>query len=288
MTVLAIAPVSDAATRTDHTSGMTASKASSKPSSLPQSMVERMTLILDLFSNREARMSLEQIARSTGLPRSTAHRILDQLVRLNWLEHTGMGYLLGGRSLGLGGGGNAHDDLRAAASPHLHELLIRTGAVIHLATLEGDRVRYLDKLGGRFANSVPSRVGGTAPASCTALGKAMLAYLEAEDVDQIIGERPSTRTTTSIANLDSLHQELIRIRSRNGLALERGEYDPEIACVAAAIRGPRGVVGAISVVATAGTSVEKVGPLVLAAARQIATDLYPELGYKDTQRKRIS
>lgn len=243
----------------------------------PPSMVERMTLILDLFTTRETRETLEQIARSTGLPRSTAHRILDQLVRLDWLEHSTSGYGLGRRSLVLGGGSGDHGDLRSAASPYLHDLLLRTGAVIHLGVLDGDQVRYLDKIGGRFAAHVPSRVGGTAPAHCTGLGKAMLAWLEPEDVDDLVGDRIPARTPATIAGLDALHSELGRIRGRGGLALERGECFPDIACVAAAIRGPRGPIGAISVVAAAGTALERVAPLVVDAVRRIAADLYPDL-----------
>ncbi|KRA29519.1 MULTISPECIES: IclR family transcriptional regulator [unclassified Nocardioides] len=244
---------------------------------LPPSMVERMTLILDLFTTRESRETLEQIVRTTGLPRSTAHRILDQLVRLEWLEHSAQGYGLGRRSLVLGGGAEDHSDLRSAASPYLHDLLIRTGAVIHLAVLEGDQVRYLDKIGGRFAATVPSRVGGTAPAHCTGLGKAMLAWLEPEYVDELVGEQIPARTPATISEVDALHRELGRIRGRNGLALERGECFPDIACAAAAIRGPRGPVGAISVVAAAGTALERVAPLVVDAVRRIAADLYPDL-----------
>ena len=44
--------------------------------------------------------------------------------------------------------------------------------------LDGARVHYLDKIGGRFAANVPSRVGGSAPAHCTGLGKAMLAAIQ--------------------------------------------------------------------------------------------------------------
>lgn len=244
------------------------------PAGLPQSMVERMTLILDRFTTRETRLALEQIARDTGLPRSTAHRILDQLVRLEWLEHSPGGYGLGHRSLVLGGGTGDHGDLRSAASPYLHDLLLRTGAVIHLAVLDGDQVRYLDKIGGRFASTVPSRVGGTAPAHCTGLGKAMLAWLEPEYVDELVGG----------VGIDALHGELGRIRGRGGLALERGGRFPEIACVAAAIRGPRGPIGAISVVAAAGSALERVAPLVVDAVRRITADLYPDLAQKPAHR----
>jgi DNA-binding IclR family transcriptional regulator len=251
---------------------------------LPPSMVERMTLILDLFGERDTWLTLEEIARTTGLPRSTAHRILDQLVRLEWLEHASFGYGLGRRSLGLGGGTADHAELRSAASPYLHDLLLRTGAVIHLGVLEGSRVHYLDKLGGRFAATVPSRVGGFAPAHCTGLGKAMLAWLEPEHVDVLVGDELRPRTAASISGLDALHGELARIRSRSGLALERGECFPEIACVAAAIRGPRGPIGAISIVAGAGTALERVAPLVVDATRRIAEDLFPDV---DPQSRRL-
>lgn len=251
---------------------------------LPPSMVERMTLILDRFTTRQTWLSLEEIARSTGLPRSTAHRILDQLVRLDWLEHGTSGYGLGRRSLVLGGGSAGEADLRSAASPYLHDLLLRTGAVIHLAVLDGGRVRYLDKLGGPFAATVPSRVGGSAPTHCTGLGKAMLAWLEPERVDELVGDQLRTRTTATIAELDALHGELGRIRARGGLAFERGECFPDIACLASAIRGPQGPVGALSVVAAVGTALERVAPLVVDAARRISEDLYPDL---DLRRQRL-
>lgn len=243
---------------------------------LPPSMVERMTLILDRFTTRETRLTLESIARSTHLPRSTTHRILDQLVKLEWLEHSSTGYGLGRRSFSLGGGSGEHGDLRAVASPYLHELLVRTGAVIHLGVLDGSGVHYLDKLGGRFAASVPSRVGGSAPAHCTGLGKAILAWLQPEEVEEILDGQLSARTPATIAELDALHLELGRIRARGGIALERGECFPDIACVAAAIRGPRGPIGAISVVAGAGTALERVAPLVADAARQISAELCPD------------
>lgn len=243
---------------------------------LPPSMVERMTLIMDVFEGRTARLSLEEVARSTQLPRSTAHRILDQLVRLRWLEHTGLGYGLGRRALGLGGGDGAHSRIREAAAARLHHLQIQTGLVVHLAVLDGAEVHYLDKVGGRFAAAVPSRVGGRAPAHSTALGKAMLAWLEPEDVETRAAESIGRLTHRTIADLGTLHQELNRIRRRHGLAFERGECFPDIACVAAAVRGPEGPVAAISLVGDAWSPLEKVAPLVVDAARQVSHELFPE------------
>lgn len=247
-----------------------------QPRNLPPSMVERITLILDAFETPSSRLTLEQVSKATHLPRSTAHRILDQLVRLDWLSHSPFGYSLGGRALGLGGPGSGHVELREAAAETLHRLQVTTGLVVHLAVLEGAEISYLDKVGGRFASAVPSRVGGRAPAHCTGLGKAMLAWLDAEQVDQTLGNDISRHTSNSICDRTLLHHELRRIRERKGLAFERGECFPEISCVAAAVRGPEGPVGAISMVGDAQTPLERVAPLVIEASRHVSQQLYPQ------------
>ncbi|GAA4558529.1 IclR family transcriptional regulator [Planotetraspora kaengkrachanensis] len=260
---------------------MTALSAEPEPTparpELPLSMVERMTLIMDAFAGRSTRLTLEDVARTTHLPRSTAHRILDQLVRLDWLDHTSFGYSLGRRALGLGGRNGSHGEVREAAAPLLHDLQIKTGMVVHLAVLDGSDVFYLDKVGGRFALSVPSRVGGRAPAHSTALGKAILAWLEPEQVEALVGRSISRLTSRTIGDIGTLHQELNRIRQRRGLAFERGECFPNIACVAAAIRGPEGPVASISLVGDARMPLEKVAPLVADAARQASLAFFPDL-----------
>lgn len=242
---------------------------------LPPSMVERMTLILDAFDGRNARLTLEEVARRTHLPRSTAHRILDQLVKLTWLDHTPTGYALGRRSLTLGGGDDqGHSELRAAAAPWLHELSMRTGLVVHLAVLDGASVRYLDKMGGRFATNVPSRVGGVMPAHGTALGLAMLAWHEPEHVDELMTNEFSARSEAPYAAVERLHAELHQVRQRGGLAFERGSWVPGIACVAAPVWGPEHPVAAISFVGDLETPLERVAPLVVHACREISESLY--------------
>ncbi|QIX28567.1 IclR family transcriptional regulator [Nocardioides sp. JQ2195] len=250
-------------------------------------MVERMTLILDAFQGATTRLTLEQVARATHLPRSTAHRILDQLVSLAWLEHTPFGYGLGSRSLKLGHAADrGNHELRAEAAPMLHDLMVQTGLVVHLAVLVNGEVSYLDKVGGRFAGSVPSRVGGRAPVHSTALGKSMLAWLEAETVEEMVGEALARSTRRTIADRLTLHQELHRIRGRGGLAFERGECFPNISCVAAAVRGVDGPIGAISLVGDAQAPLERVAPLVTMAARSISHKLSPELAQQVRPRRR--
>ncbi|MGW9131830.1 IclR family transcriptional regulator [Streptomyces sp. NPDC055681] len=240
---------------------------------LPPSMVERITLIMELFERPYVQLTLEDVTGRTGLPRSTSHRILDQLVRMRWLEHMTSGYRLGARALGLGGRESGHGALRAAAAPVLHQLALRTGMVVHLAVLEDTEVYYLDKVGGRLAMDVPSRVGGRAPAHCTALGKAMLAWLTPDRVEDLYAHGVTARTPRSIAGQGRLHQELGRIRDHRGLAYERGECFDGVGCVSVALRGPSGPVGALSLVGEADAPLETFAALALGAAHHIAGEL---------------
>ncbi|MET7481608.1 IclR family transcriptional regulator [Streptomyces sp. NPDC005538] len=233
-------------------------------------MMERVTLIMDLFEHPQTRVMLEEVSRRTRLPRSTAHRIIEQLVRLQWLHHAETGYTLGSRALGLGGREIGHGALRAAAAPQLLELAVHTRMVVHLAVLDGAEIYYLDKIGGRAAVTVPSQVGGREAAHCTSLGKAMLAWLSPEEVEARCAAAMRRRTVHSIERVDVLHRELGAVRRRKGLAFDEGECFADIACLGLAIRGHEGPAGAISVVGDARATVERAAPLVINAVRAVS------------------
>jgi len=259
-------------------SDMPAGRATEKPREIPPSMVERMTLILDAFERRSSRLNLEEVARRTRLPRSTAHRILDQLVRLDWLEHSSLGYGLGRRALGLGGQGDGHNELRQVANSYLHELHLRTGMVVHLSVLDGAEEVFLDKIGGRFASRLASRVGGRGQAAFTSGGRAMLAGCSPESVDELVGPQLEAGLVSGGWTLGELHQELNRIRQRHGLSIDRtGDRSLGFASVAAAVTGPEGVSGAICLCPESPkVPLERFAPLLLAVARRISQDLRTE------------
>ncbi|UGT67193.1 IclR family transcriptional regulator [Nocardia gipuzkoensis] len=221
-------------------------KAADPGADVPVSMIERMTLILDAFDAATPTLTLLGLVERTGLPRSTVHRILDQMIRLRWLAHTSGGYRLGMRTLELGGLTADHNEIRDAVSPLLHELCQRTGMVGHLAVLDGREVVYLDKAGGRLAAMLPTRLGGRMPAHCTALGKAMLAGLEPSIAEAAFHSRLPRLTAHTITEPDALHRALAQIRLRQGVALDREESMDGIACVAAPMRGRGAAPAALS------------------------------------------
>jgi DNA-binding IclR family transcriptional regulator len=207
----------------------------------PSAVIDRISLVLDAFDG-PGRLTLAQIVRRTGLPRSSAHRMLERLVQLRWLRRSGRDYELGMRLVELGSLAEHQDRLVRAARPLLGELHRATGLVVHLAVLDGSDVVYLDKIGDRFVGAIPTRVGGRQPAHCTALGKAILAYSD-EDTGVDLQAR---KTKYSISTISHLAVELAKVRA-HGVAFEREESLPGFGCVAAPIGSPGEAVGALSV-----------------------------------------
>ncbi|HET7407876.1 MAG TPA: IclR family transcriptional regulator [Mycobacteriales bacterium] len=251
----------------------------------PASMIERMTLILGAFDGSAPRLTLQEIADRSGLPRSTTHRILDTLVRLRWLEHRGGGYRLGMRSLELGGLAVAHNELREATAPLLHDLHLRTQATVHLSVLDRLDIVYLDRVAGRGGSAVKTRVGGRTPAHATAAGKAMLAWLDPRVVDATFRDRLVPRTPRTLPTVEALAQELVAVRARGGVAYDREESAPGVACVAAPLRGSGRAIAAISLTGPAReTDLVRLTPYVEQTTRQASAALFPRLPDDDSRR----
>jgi DNA-binding IclR family transcriptional regulator len=213
-------------------------------STTPSAVIDRVSLVLESFDG-PGRLTLAQIVRRTGLPRSSAHRMLERLVALRWLRRSGRDYELGMRLVELGSLAVHQDRLHRAAVPLLHELHRATGLVVHLAVLDGPDVVYLEKIGDRMTAAIPTRVGGRQPAHCAAVGKAILAQTShAEQTDTV--DLASRRTKYSICTPAQLNQELTKVRA-HGAAFDREESLAGFGCVAAPIGNPGEAVAAVSV-----------------------------------------
>jgi DNA-binding IclR family transcriptional regulator len=211
----------------------------------PVSMIDRVAQILETFDGPGS-LTLSQVVIRTGLPRSSAHRILEHLVKIRWLRREDNSYHLGLRMMELGTLAAHQHELRGAATVALHELAHSTGMVVHLAVLDGPDVVYLDKIGGRFGMRVPSRIGGRAPAHCTSVGKAMLAFAGESGLREVLDGPMRRPTAASIGTERGLRAELARVRDRSA-AFDREESARGLACVAAPVGAPGTARAAISV-----------------------------------------
>ena len=221
-----------------------ASEDSSEGADSGRSLVGRIAAIMDSFDQQDPVLSLVELSRRSGLPKSTAHRLAEQLRTMGWLERTHSGYRVGMRLFELGGLAAKQAQLRDPAVPHLHTLAGQTGLAVQLAVLDVDEVVYLERVMlGTYR--LPTRQGGRMPAYCTGLGKAMLAF-DDHAAEQVLHTELPARTPHTLSSEATLREDLERIRS-TGVAFDRQESYEGLGCVAAPIRNSGRAIGAVSV-----------------------------------------
>ncbi|MEO3867823.1 IclR family transcriptional regulator [Nonomuraea sp. B12E4] len=218
-------------------------------------------------------LTLSQLCRSTGLPKSTGHRILGVLCSRELARRVGNGYLPG-ELLETMAGVTRVPGTRRTVLPFLLYLHETTRQTVNLAVPSGLEARYVERLYGH--NRVVSRSDDLdrAPLHCTATGKALLAFdpwLRQGLLARGTFERATHRTITNAA---ALERELAQVR-RNGVAYARDEYTEGVACVAAPVFGPGGrVCMSLGVAAPAASApLAKLGISVRGAAQAISMAL---------------
>lgn len=237
------------------------------------SVVQRASRILSSFDADHLTLTLAELTRRCGLPRSTTHRIAEELTELGWLDRTAAGYQLGMRMFELGELVPRQRNLSQVALPYMEALRTATGASVHLAILDGTEVVYLQVLASKQAPAMNSRRGGRLPAHATGVGKAILAFARPEVVQKVIDTGLPRLTPRTIATPGQLKRELATIRSSR-ISYDREESNPGVLCAAAPIFGPDDtVVGAMSVSGFNRRTGPRMGPAVQTATLALARDL---------------
>lgn len=203
--------------------------------------------LLDCFTPAEPEFGLAQLAERAHLCASTTYRLLQTLESRRFVEqdpHTGR-YRLGLACLRLGEIAIVQLDLRERLRPVLLDLRNEYCEAVHLAILDHHRLEviYVDKLDGLLPiGMMSSRVGARAPAHCTGIGKALLAF--AEPVAVVAHYRdypPRAYTPRTITDLNRLLEHLSEVR-RQGYAVDNVEHEPDVKCVAVPVYDHRRVV----------------------------------------------
>lgn len=175
--------------------------------------------------------------------KSTASRLLQTLESQGFVRHDAKHlYRLGPRLFGLAFRALDNLDVRSSAASHLRRLGELTGQTIHLGSLDGGEVLYIDKYESSQSVRMYSRIGAQAPLFCTGVAKAIFAYRpdrERRETAERITYIAHTRRT--IVTPEAFLIELERIRAR-GYAIDDREHEEFIHCIAAPIRTPDGEV----------------------------------------------
>ncbi len=250
--------------------------------------VDRAIRILSVLSDGRPR-TLTELSEAIEINSSTTFRLLATLACSNYVERIEQSgaYRLGLACLELSRAYHESNDIRQSALPELEMLRDDTKETVHLAVLDKMEVVYVEKLHGLHAiGLMSSRLGGRSPAYCTGVGKVLLAYTDPGLVQSYFEQTGLHRySDMTIQSIHELMKHLEEVRSR-GYALDRGEHEAEVRCVAAPIFDIRGqAVAAISVSGPAG----RMEPLdtnldLISRTRQAARNISSRLGYRTSDR----
>ena len=251
--------------------------------------LERGLAILSSFASDRPLVGVSELSRELALSRSTAHRYVATLAKLGYLQQDpdSKRYRLGPRVLDLGFSAINSMDVREISAPHLRQLSDETGYTVNLAILDGTDVVYIERCRsarpGQREIDLNLHVGARLPAYCTAMGKAILAFVPDDRLDEIVERIDfAKRGPNTLTSPAAFRAELVKVRAL-GVAVNDEELAYGLRSIAAPIRSRSGEVLAALNLAVHRTMVSideliaRYGPVVA----QTAHDISLGMGHRD-------
>jgi len=214
------------------------------------SVLQHIVAILDCFSLDHPELGVREVARLANLSTSTAGRLMAEMKGIGILQQNSAtrGYTLGSRILGWSGVYMDSLDLRTVALPLMEDLRRITSETVSLYLLDGNERLCVERMESRHTLRMVSRVGHRLPLHAGSAGKAILAFLAPERIEEILRVtelKPLTLHT--LADPVALQAELAKTRQQ-GYAVSHGEWIVEASGVAAPVfRKGAEVIGSLSI-----------------------------------------
>lgn len=252
------------------------------------SSLERAVALLDCFTQAEPVLGVREIARKSGLSKSTTGRLLGQLKELGMVAQntSNHAYSLAGKVLAWAWVYTATLDVRNLALPLMHELHQSTQETISLYILEGNERVCVERLESPQNVRIVARIGRRLPLYAGSAGKVFLAFLPRERRQAILNTttlKPFTKNT--MIDREDLEKEVEKILA-NGYASSCGEWVADASGVAAPIFDYSGdIVAALTISGpTQRFDDEKVRQYSIEVT-QVAAQISKELGYRKDHHK---
>lgn len=236
--------------------------------------VHRALDVLEALAAAGGTASLTDLAAACGLPVPTLHRLASTLADRGYLRQAlDRRYSLGSRLVPLGT--DAHVLLGERALPVLRGLAELTGESANLAVLTQGRAEYVAQAPGRHTMRTFTEVGNRVALHCTGVGKALLAAIAPAHAARLLGTAPlEARTAATLTDPAAVRAELALIRER-GYALDEGEMEVGVRCVAVGMPGAAPMAVSVSGPAARMTD-DRITPVV-AALREATARLRDHL-----------
>jgi DNA-binding IclR family transcriptional regulator len=213
------------------------------------SSIDKTLNVLEAIAQHAKGLSLADIVKAVGIPKTTAFRMLEVLSAREYLTWNpdNEKYSIGIKALEIGISGLIGQDIVDVSIPYLQELSASTGETSFLAVYNNGDVVYLYKAEGTGSIQTIARLGSRRPAYCTALGKVILANLPIEETDRVFAKKLGKFTEKTVTDRIKLFEEFAHIRSK-GYAVDDEGIEYGLYCLAVPIYNYTGaVIAAISV-----------------------------------------
>ena len=240
-----------------------------------RSVTAKVLALLASFTPDTPALTLSELARRAGVSLPTAHRRVAELLDWGALEQETNGrYRIGLRLWELGSLAPRGLGLREAAMPFLEDLYETTRENVHLAVRDGTELVFVERIAGRDAVPVHTRVGGRFALHATGVGLVLLAHSPPATQEEVLTSPLRRYSPRTITDPTALRSKLADIR-QGGFAISDGQVTTDALSVAAPIHGADGVVvAAISlVIRITDTNPMGLVPAVRSAARAIGRTL---------------
>ena len=244
--------------------------------------VERALSVLQCVGDSKRGFSISEIGRRLRIPKSSAHLILTTLERRGFLQkntQTGR-YHFGLQLVSLSRTALENLDLREEAKPFLQSLMQQTGLTVHMAVLERDEAVIVEKVEAPGLVRLASWIGRRLDINCTGVGKALVAFLPDEDLEDLVRTKAFARhNQRTIVSKSALKKELMLVR-QSGYALDNEEDEPGVCCLGAPVFDENGL--AVAAISVAGTT-SQIGthriPVLARQVMQAARGMSTRLGF---------
>lgn len=247
--------------------------------------IERTLDILEILAGTGGDVGVSRLRGETGLPLGTLHRQLETLVGRGYVTRDPVTrlYGVGPKLLEVAAlaAGSGRFDLRRISRPLLRALTEETRETSNLALVSDGGSVYVEQVPSPRLVRALGEVGRRAPLYCTGRGKAILSTYSGEQFEAYLAtEELEPRTGRTITSPTVLREEVARVRER-GYAVDDGEREADVRCVAAPVFDGMGVcVGAISVSGPATRLPWEVIPEIGERVRRAADECSAQLGYR--------
>jgi IclR family pca regulon transcriptional regulator len=201
----------------------------------------RGLIVIQAFTQQSPQMTISQLSIKTGLSRAAVRRCLYTLTKLGFAgAEDGSRYSLRPRMLTLSHTYTTSNTLAAAAQPILERMSAALRESFSVATLDGEDIVYIARTQVNRVMAVDLHIGSRLPAYCTSMGRILLAYLPAEQLEQYLAKVDLVpHTTRTITSLEKLRLALRNVR-RNGYAICDQEYEVGLRSIAVPVYSSSG------------------------------------------------